>query len=114
MNKSHIEATFALHCKAHGLAPVAEYKFHPDRRWRFDFAFPDRMVAVECEGGVWSGGRHTRGSGFVADAEKYNNAAALGWFVFRFDSKAVASGEAIKFMVAVLEAAKKPAGVSSN
>lgn len=102
MAKSVIEETFALHCKAHGLAPVREHKFHPSRRWKFDFAFPDRMCAVECEGAVWTNGRHTRGSGFVADLEKYNAAAALGWFVFRFDGSAVKSGEAIRFMVAVL------------
>jgi very-short-patch-repair endonuclease len=100
--KSQIEETFALHCKAHGLAPVREHKFHPTRRWRFDFAFPERRVAVECEGAIWTSGRHTRGSGFVADAEKYNAAAALGWFVFRFDGAAVKSGEAIKFMAGVL------------
>lgn len=106
MSKSAIEATFALHWKAHGLRPEKEYRFHPSRKWRFDFAFPDRMVAVECEGAVWTNGRHTRGSGFVADMEKYNNAAALGWFVFRFDGGAVTSGEAIKFMLAVLAADK--------
>lgn len=101
-NKSTIEAVFALHCKAHGLRPESEFEFHPTRRWRFDFAFPDRKVAVECEGAVWTNGRHTRGSGFIADMEKYNAAAALGWFVFRFDGDAVKSGEAIKFMVGVL------------
>lgn len=100
--KSKIEETFALHCQAHGLRPVREYKFHSVREWRFDFAFPDRRIAVECEGGVWTGGRHTRGSGFVADAEKYNAAAALGWFVFRFDGKAIKSGKAIDLMIDVL------------
>jgi very-short-patch-repair endonuclease len=101
-NKSTIEELFALHCKAHSLCPVREHKFHPSRRWKFDFAFPDRKVAVEVEGGVWSNGRHTRGSGYIADCEKYNAAAALGWFVFRFDGGAVKSGEAIKFMLGVL------------
>lgn len=100
--KSAIEETFKLHCRAHGLAPQCEYQFHPTRKWRFDFAFVDRMCAVECEGAVWTNGRHTRGSGFVADMEKYNAAAALGWFVFRFDGAAVKSGDAIRFMVAVL------------
>ena len=101
-NKSTIEELFAFQCKAHNLAPVREFKFHPVRRWRFDFAFPERMCAVECEGAVWTGGRHTRGSGFIADLEKYNAAAALGWFVFRFDGGAVKSGQAISFMVSVL------------
>jgi hypothetical protein len=103
MTKSPIEATFSLHCKAYGLTPEAEYKFHPLRKWRFDFAFPSQMVAVECEGAAWTGGRHTRGSGFIADMEKYNEAAKLGWLVFRFDGDSVKRGDAIKFMLSVLQ-----------
>jgi hypothetical protein len=60
-----------------------EYMFLPDRRFRFDFAFPKKRVAIELEGAVWTGGRHTRGSGFVKDCEKYGLAAANGWLVFR-------------------------------
>ena len=44
------------------------------------------MIAVEIEGGVWIGGRHTRGKGFLRDIEKYNEAAAMGWRVFRCDT----------------------------
>lgn len=64
-----------------------EYKFHPTRKWRFDFADPDNKVAVEIDGGVFSGGRHTRGSGFRADCEKINAAAVLGWRVLRYVDK---------------------------
>jgi very-short-patch-repair endonuclease len=68
----------------HGLpVPKLEYRFHPDRKWRFDFAWPDEMVALEVEGGVWSHGRHGRGSGIVKDIEKYNAAAQAGWMVLR-------------------------------
>lgn len=105
--KSHIEEAFALHCKAYGVPVVREYKFHPSRKWRFDFAMPERRIAIECEGGVWSGGRHTRGSGAIGDMEKYNEAAKLGWFVFRFDSDSVARGEAIQFMRGVLKEANQ-------
>lgn len=45
------------------------------------------MVAVELEGGVWSGGRHTRGRGFIEDCDKYNAATGLGWAIFRFTSE---------------------------
>lgn len=65
------------------LRPVVEHRFHPVRKWRFDFAWPEHRVALEVEGGVWTGGRHTRGSGFVKDVEKYNAAGRLGWIVLR-------------------------------
>lgn len=61
-----------------------EYRFHPVRRWRFDAAIPELMIACECEGGTWAGGRHIRPAGFEADLEKYNTATLLGWSVYRF------------------------------
>lgn len=68
---------------AKGPELVREHRFHPPRRWRFDFAHLETRTAIEIEGGTWTGGRHTRGAGFVADAEKYNAAALAGWTVFR-------------------------------
>lgn len=64
-------------------APVFELQFAPPRKFRFDLAWPDKKVALEIEGGVWIGGRHTRGSGFLRDMEKYNLAALSGWTVLR-------------------------------
>lgn len=90
------EALFNLHCKAHGLQPVAEYVFAAPRRWRFDFCFVDERLAVEIEGGAWSGGRHTRGAGFVGDMGKYNAAVILGYRVLRFTPEMVKSGVAIE------------------
>tara|TARA_R110002153_G_scaffold239886_1_gene394447 strand:+ start:5843 stop:6205 length:363 start_codon:yes stop_codon:yes gene_type:complete len=63
--------------------PVTEHKFHPIRRWRFDYAWPDHKIALEVEGGVWTGGRHTSSVGFIKDMEKYNAAACLGWRIIR-------------------------------
>ena len=62
---------------------VKEYMFHPTRKWRFDFAIPAYKIAIEVEGGVWTGGRHTRPQGFLGDIEKYNQATLLGWRLFR-------------------------------
>jgi very-short-patch-repair endonuclease len=85
-----------LHLRAHKLPePVREFRFAPDRKWRFDMAWPVRMLAVEVEGAVWTGGRHTRGSGYVKDLEKYNRAAILGWRVLRFSTEQVKRGEAV-------------------
>lgn len=103
--KSHIEEAFALHCAAYRIEMVREFIFHPKRKWRFDFALPEQRIAIECEGGLWTGGRHTRGSGAIGDMQKYNEAARLGWKVFRFDGNAVASGEAIQYLRDVLKEA---------
>lgn len=86
--KSHLEMTIELRLLSiFGRKPDGEYRFHPERRWRFDFAYPDLKIAVEAEGGVFSAGRHTRGMGFVNDTEKYNQATLLGWRVFRYTIK---------------------------
>jgi very-short-patch-repair endonuclease len=66
-----------------------EVRFHPVRRWRFDFAHMETLVAVEIEGGTWTGGRHTRPVGYEKDCEKYNAAGALGWTVFRLTSRMI-------------------------
>ncbi len=84
---------FVALCVADGLPePCREYPFHPDRRWRFDYAWPKRMLAVECEGGAWTQGRHTRGEGFIADMEKYNAAVQLGWRLLRFTPEQLLAG----------------------
>jgi very-short-patch-repair endonuclease len=69
--------------------PVREYKFHPVRKWRIDYCWPDPnfLLAIEIEGGVWQAGRHTRGSGFVNDMEKYNAMAEFGWTLLRYEPK---------------------------
>lgn len=96
---SALEAMFALHVRACNLPePAREHRFAAPRRWRFDFAWPEHKIAAECEGGTWAGGRHTRGSGFKADCEKYNTATLLGWRVLRFTSDMVTSGEAVQTM----------------
>ena len=96
---SALEETLALHIRAVGLPePIREYKFDPKRRWRADFAWPEIMLLVEVEGGHWTGGRHTRGAGFEADCEKYNEAALFGWRVIRVTGSHIKSGLAIQLV----------------
>jgi hypothetical protein len=74
--------------------PIREYQFHPERKWRFDFAWAAWRLAVEIEGVTAAGGRHQRIGGFKADLEKYGAAFSLGWRVYRCDSAMVSSGAA--------------------
>jgi len=63
--------------------PEAEWEFTPHRKFRADFAWPenDPPLALEVDGGVWTGGRHTRSTGFLRDHEKRNEYATQGWRV---------------------------------
>lgn len=72
-----------------------EHQFHPDRRWRFDFALMQHKIGIECEGGIHSGGRHTRGVGYEKDAEKYNEATIHGWRLLRFTRSMITTGYAL-------------------
>lgn len=88
--------------------PEREYDFegHDEtgkrRGWRFDFAWPDLMIAAEIDGGTWTGGRHTRGKGFQEDAQKGNAALKQGWRVFHFTGDMVTTGEAVRTLEVVL------------
>ena len=79
-------------CRAVGIVvPVPELRFAPPRRWRFDFAWPFERVALEVDGGIWSRGRHARGSGIAKEHEKFNAAAARGWRIFRATPQGVSN-----------------------
>jgi very-short-patch-repair endonuclease len=84
--------------------PVREYMFAKSigRRWRFDFCWIDQKLAVEADGGTWSGGRHVRGSGYAKDTEKLNQAATMGYRVLRYTSDKIKSGQAAREIAAVL------------
>ena len=73
--------------------PVRQYVFHPTRKWKFDFAWPEYLVAVEIDGGLFQGGDkpqatgHRSITGVMRDMEKSNAAQLAGWLVLRFHSK---------------------------
>jgi very-short-patch-repair endonuclease len=84
VNLTKIRDIFTTICKTDlHVECVKEHRFHPKRMWRFDYAIPEHKIAIEVEGGVWTGGRHTRPQGFLGDIEKYNTATLMGWRVFR-------------------------------
>ncbi|MCU4409655.1 endonuclease domain-containing protein [Acinetobacter oleivorans] len=90
------ETVLATHLRACKINFEQEYKFHPKRKWRADFLITGTKILVEVEGGIWSGGRHTRGKGYIGDMEKYNSAAMMGFTVLRFSTEQVKSGLAVQ------------------
>ena len=85
-------------------AATEQYAFARPRRWRFDLAWPARMVAVEIDGGTWSAGRHVRGAGYEADCIKLAEAACRGWTVIRVTGGMVLDGRALALVQRLLEA----------
>ena len=100
--RSSGEILFSSQLVEHEFPPwEEEYKFLKDRRFRFDFAWPQSHIAVEIEGGTWSGGRHSRGAGFERDCEKYNLATREHWKVYRFTSAMVKDYRGVVFLESV-------------
>lgn len=85
--------------------PDREFLFHPTRKWRVDFAWPEFMVLVEIEGLTPQGGRHQRLPGFEADAVKYGEAQRLGFTVVRLTPTAVRTGAGVRLVADVLQRA---------
>jgi hypothetical protein len=118
---SELEELFYQHITMTGIICEREYKFARDaignptkkirallsfaglKDWRFDFAIPSQKIAIEIEGGIFTGGRHVQGVGFEKDCEKYNCALLLGWRVLRFSSNHVKSGRALELTEKLLK-----------
>ena len=65
-SKPNLEAHAAVQVNARELPKaIREFRLRAVRRWRFDFARPEHKLAVEVQGGAWSGGAHGRGSGIT-------------------------------------------------
>ena len=99
MPKSYLESTFSMFLKTDMFKSIPkaqkEWTFYPNRKWRFDFAWPKQMVAVELEGGLFSFGGHSRGAGHIRDMDKFNSAASLGWLVLRFSNQHLRDPKAV-------------------
>lgn len=94
----------------HDLYAVPEIQFSPPRKWRFDFVVwldqdddTASGIALEVEGGIWTGGRHTRGAGFKKDMEKYNRAACLGWRILRVTPDELCMQETVEMIKEALK-----------
>ena len=79
--------------------PVTEHRFaRPEREFRFDWAWIDKKIAFEREGGTWSTkkkSRHTTGQGYEDDCIKYSMAAIRGWLVVRATTTMIQDGRAL-------------------
>lgn len=100
-----IRAVLEAFCAQNGWPPPQfEYRFHTERKWRFDACFPEKMLAIEVDGGLYSNGRHSRGAGRERDLEKLNEALLLGWRVLVVSTGQVNSGRLFAWLERLMEA----------
>lgn len=108
------EGAMKTQMKAYGLRipyPILQFKFHPTRGHKFDFAWPRKSAifanesfvgpsgfAVELDGGV-----HGIQEKRVRDLEKSNLAIAYGWTVFHFTPEQAEDGMVRDFLLAVFD-----------
>jgi len=116
MKRSRLEKLMASQMHGASLPEWAEeWPVIRGRDWRFDFAWPAVLVALEVEGAVFADGRHTRGKGFEDDCEKYNAATVIGWKVLRCTSNHVHNGAALVWVSSLLQALRvaqeRPIGI---
>jgi len=71
--------------------PVFEYRFHDTRKWRLDISWPEYLIALEVQGGIFIQGRHSRGAAMLKEWEKLNELACMGWRVMYCQPKDVCS-----------------------
>ncbi len=84
--------------------PDTEFCFHPTRKWRWDFCWPDKLVAVEYQGGIYNQGKqgHQTTVGIERDCLKFSWGAALGWRLLPINAGMVRDGTALDLIIRAL------------
>jgi very-short-patch-repair endonuclease len=85
--------------------PERQFRYADDRKWTADFCYPAARLLIEVQGGVWSGGRHTRGAGYERDRVKYFEAQLRGWRVIEVTPAMIADGRALSLIERALKGA---------
>ena len=82
--------------------PKTEWRFHAERKWRVDIAWPyiTNPLICEVDGGLFipGGGRHSRGVGREKDYERDAAALLMGFRILRVSPGQVKSGKAILWL----------------
>jgi very-short-patch-repair endonuclease len=83
---------------------VTQHIFHPIRKWRFDFAFPQIKLAIEIQG---YGRGHADYMSMANDYLKHNEAIRLDWAILYFMSHDIqdkAIGKTIEYIIETIDA----------
>lgn len=63
---------------------LQELRFDSVRKFKFDYGHWKLKIAVEMEGGIYTGTGHVKTGTYLKDMQKYNMAQIRGWMVLRY------------------------------
>ena len=91
------QVLLGMHLKELGLAIEYEYRFLPDRKFRFDVYVPELRLGIECNGGRYKFG-HRSYRDTDKDNEKRNLAEMHGFRMLEFTNERIEDGYAKSFL----------------
>ena len=95
--RDELERALLFQIKAAGLpVPQREFKAIPNRRFRWDMAWPECRILVEVQGAIWVKGGHSTGKGITRDCEKLNLANNAGYHCYAFTAEMIKDGSALE------------------
>ena len=101
---SRLNESFDFQLRAAGIEFEREYKFHPKRKWKYDFSIVGCRLLIDCDGGQWKQGTgHNTGTGRERDCTKDAEAVLLGWTVLRFPTNMIDDGRALDYVEKFIE-----------
>lgn len=110
MKLTEAQILLQKHLAELGIKTVPEFRFDPERQWRFDLASLEHRIGFECNGHF--AGKH--GVGWSSEAEKLNTAQMMGWRVLQFHNREVLNGKAKEFVGRYISDAKESKHKSSQ
>ena len=103
--KTELEDALALHLDYEGIWYERQAKVISNRELSWDFLIPGdmgRALLVEVQGGIWSKGGHSSGTGITRDCEKLCLATLAGYAQFNVTGQQVMDGQAIEWILQYL------------
>jgi len=83
-----LELNLPYWAKENGVVIEREYRFCQERKYRSDWAVPEKKILIEYEGGIFmKRGGHNSAAGIQRDIDKYSLAQSLGFTVIRLTAK---------------------------
>ena len=104
--ESPLELEFLQQVRDAGLPePIRQYKALEQRRFLWDFAWPDEpyRLLIEVNGQTFRKGGHSTGRGIARDYEKLDLGILAGWHCLIFDAKMIHNGKALAYTRQALE-----------